>query len=1034
MIYQKEFRRLLSRSTALGLLSCAAVGTALVVPCAPAAAQDYTSGAVTGSVVNSDNKPVAGAVVTLRSTAQNQTRTLTSGSNGSFSAVGLPPGQYDVIVKADGYRDTTGTITIAAAQESRLTFTVVSTSASSDIVVTGQRVRQDFTKTTTGLNVNVPDLLARTPIGRSVTAVALLAPGAVLGASGFGNVPSLGGSSVAENAYYINGLNITNPDTYVGSTRVPFDFYNTIDVQTGGYPAEFGRATGGVINATTKSGSNTPFMAIHGNFQPAIQSPYSNTGLPSKPDNVGRFGKDYDDSLTIEAGGALIKDHVFFYGLVQPRSQITERAYNTAGYYERDKSTTPFYGGKADAFITPTQHLEFTFFDTTNNTSISRYAFTSNTNFTGGTIGALSGTSIQRTGGFNWVGRYTGNITDFFTISGAYGINKDSNDSGPADATSYYVEDRRTATVNGVSSVISSQKFQTSAIDDTQRKFYRIDGDLRFSLIGRHHVRFGMDNEDLSMTKIDKINGTVPLSYSYRDRGVVVTYERLGGQVSARDRAFYLQDSWDAATGLTINLGVRDDEFNQVNLSGQKYLDFKGNIAARAGFSYVPNGDSNFSFKGSYGRYFIPPAMNLGFRGRDLYFQEYFNYPTGITAATFPTDPKTGLPLINLGGARTDVSGFGTACPTDISAAPGSPVNGTNTCAVYGSGLQDPAYAKIAPNAKATYEDEAVLGVRFRASHLLSFGLTGTYRALARVSEDTDFGPQISAALGCGTAAQTGTATQCNRYLLGNTYYIWNPGSSSITLVDWTDPTKRVTLTGLTFPKPKRTYEAVVFDFSRADDGVWNLAGSVTISRSKGNYEGTVASDVGKGVQADAGSGIAYDYPGLAQYTYGLLPNDRAVVAKLFGGYHVTNNFLVGTNLLVQSPMHGSCEGYNPSDPYATGYGSLSFYCGTGPLNADGNYTTSAPSPRGTGWKTDWLAQVDLSVRYTLPQSLGLGKGLTLRADVFNVFDSQAVTNRNPEHENDSDGSTYFTPNPAYRTPNAYQVPRYFRFGFDWAF
>ena len=113
------------------------------------------------------------------------------------------------------------------------------------------------------------------PIGHDITSITLLAPTTSLGVSGFRSangedVPSIGGGSVAENAYYINGLNITNPDTYVGSARVPFYFYKTVDVQTGGYPAEFGRATGGVINATTKSGTNDPFIALHVDWEPTV--------------------------------------------------------------------------------------------------------------------------------------------------------------------------------------------------------------------------------------------------------------------------------------------------------------------------------------------------------------------------------------------------------------------------------------------------------------------------------------------------------------------------------------------------------------------------------------------------------------------------------------------------------------------------------------------------------------------------------------------------------------------------------------------
>src|SRR3546814_12184448 len=54
------------------------------------------------------------------------------------------------------------------------------------------------------------------PLGRSLTDAALLAPTATAGDTTFGNLASLGGASVAENAYYINGLNITNFDNYLG--------------------------------------------------------------------------------------------------------------------------------------------------------------------------------------------------------------------------------------------------------------------------------------------------------------------------------------------------------------------------------------------------------------------------------------------------------------------------------------------------------------------------------------------------------------------------------------------------------------------------------------------------------------------------------------------------------------------------------------------------------------------------------------------------------------------------------------------------
>ncbi len=247
---------------------------------------------------------------------------------------------------------------------------------------------------------------------------------------------------------------------------------------------------------------------------------------------------------------------------------------------------------------------------------------------------------------------------------------------------------------------------------------------------------------------------------------------------------------------------------------------------------------------------------------------------------------------------------------------------------MYGADVQNPALAKLVPGTGATYEDEFVLGADYQVSPLIRVGLHGVYRSLKRGSEDTDFAPQL-ADYWCG---KDPTGDKCAFYSANSAYYIWNPGPSTITLNDWVDAidgkVTPVTLTGLNFPKPKRTYKALIFDFDRADDGVWMARGSITWSKSKGNTEGTVKSDAGNSAQDDAGSTTDFDYPGLEDYTYGLLPNDHRWQFKLFGSYHVNEMFSVGTNIFVQSPMHGSCEGYHPTDLNASYYGSNSFFCG----------------------------------------------------------------------------------------------------------
>jgi len=578
----------------------------------------------------------------------------------------------------------------------------------------------------------------------------------------------------------------------------------------------------------------------------------------------------------------------------------------------------------------------------------------------------------------------------------------------------------------------------------------------------------------LSEHKTTDCNGVLPICYSYRDTGFRVRYEHLGGDVTANDTAYYIEDSWRTPIdGLTLNLGLRDDEFRQNNLVGEQTINFKSNWGPRAAFTYTPPSLEKWKFTGSYGRYFIPPAMNLSFRGKDLYFDEQFDYPAGTSAngeiagthafGSVPgeIDPITGLPLIPMGPPNQN-SGATTCPPQAVTPGP--------FCAVFGAGVINPALAKVVPGTKATYEDEFTLGMRYQVNRLLSVGINGMYRKLGRVSEDTDFGPQLAAHY-CPTASYgldssgnptiplNNDAVHCSFYTSNSTYMIWNVDNrTSITVNDWLDATKGivtpVTLTtGMRFPKPKRTYSAVTLDFQKADDGVWMANGSVTWARLRGSTEGTVKSDAGNGAQADAGSTEDFDYLGLSDYGYGRLPNDHTWQFKLNGAYHFGKMFTLGANVFVQSPLPGSCLGYHPrpgrngypaSDvsDFSYAYGPVSHFCSSGTVNAQGYQTTTTPSPRGTGWQSDWLKQVDISGRVNIPFGGLDTRKLVLRADVFNVFNSHAVTQKYAQHENARGTSTALCgplpsprecwhPDPLYGSALFYQTPRYVRLGLD---
>lgn len=1000
------------------LLAAAALPAAAVV-LAPTAvsAQDYTSGTLSGTVTDESGAPVSNATVTVVSNETGLTRNLTTGSSGQFRAPLVPIGSYTVTIQAPGYGSAVQTAAVRLGSESSYSFVLESGGATNvdDIVVTGARQTLAFNENTTGLVVDVEELVKTVPVGRSITAVTLLAPSTVQGDSAFGDVPAIGGASVAENAFYVNGLNITNFDNYIGASLVPFDFYRSVEVKTGGYPAEFGRATGGIINAVTKSGSNDFTFAIRGNT-------VLDTLRENAPDTyVARNESDESEStsLILEAGGPIIRDRLFFFALAQFQDNTSFNAGQT-GSYTYQESDDPFYGLKIDGYITDDHRLEFTWFDTTREFRQFTGAYD---NATDTVLSRPDVPTRISQGGESFVARYTGQFTDWLSLSAAYGLNKDSNNTIPASFDIEFAQDSRTTPSVRVS---PGQTATTTVFPrNTEREFYRADADMFFSMFGDHHVRMGYELEKTTLEKNQQRTGDLVGAWIYR-RAVASTPQaqggnlapgedyvelnifRAGGQFEGENEAFYIQDSWDVNDQLSFNLGVRLDKFALFNAAGEEYVSFDNEIGPRLGFTYDPTGNGTDRVFGSYGIYYLPVASNTAFRqaGSELFYSEYYRVSNvgGQPYAADGSPAALGAQIVGWNGA--------TACPGGQGA--GLSAAGTVGCRVTGRGEVPDTAALSAQNLKSTQEEEFILGYERRFNDLWSASATVIYRDLLRNAEDV----AIDAAV-LQLCADEGIAG-CGAIWTGfHQYVIVNPGSASTIVLS--DPlpgeatvrTVNFSAADLNYPKATRTYTALELEFKRAFDGVWALQGSWTISESTGNTEGYVKSDNG---QTDAGITQDFDQPGLTDGTDGLLPNHRGHVFKLFGSYQLTDNLLIGGNVNISSPRAYGCIGVHPTDVFAQAYGAASYYCG-------GELT-----PRGTQAESDWIKQIDMSVRYNVPINVGAGE-LVLRADIFNIFNFRGVEDINEFGEQNSGA-----PDPNYRMPTGYQTPRFVRLGFDLTF
>jgi len=1047
--------RLLASTMIGGVALMAAVAIpAVAIVAAPtsASAQDYTSGTLTGSVKDTAGVPVSGATVVVVSSAQGVSRTATTDASGNFRVALIPTGQYNVTVSGSSFPSISSDVRVNPGSESGFSFTVAAADGLStvdDIVVTGVRAELDFAQTTKGVTIDVEDLLDQVPIARNITAVTLLAPTVVPGTGGFNGLPSIGGSTVAENAFYVNGLNITNFDTYVGSATVPFDFYKTVEVKTGGYPAEFGRAAGGVINAVTKSGTNDFMFAVHANWQP-------NSLRETPPDTNTSGGISYNtrqeveqSDYTVEIGGPIIRDRLFAYGLYQWRDTQTKGAANAT--YTEQESDDPFWGVKLDGYITDEHRLEFTYFNTEGVQTNSPFAYNGATD----TVGAASPQSFNDTGGESYIGKYTGTITNWLTLSAAYGVSETRASTRPEDTLSSRITESRFATVDAAGNplpaasrrpafISSTQKTAGSNIQSAEREFYRFDADLYFDFWGQHHVRAGYDNESNTLNHVSDLNGGriynlrrgtglgVGYGVAAGQDFVQVQYQRLGGQdIDSENQSYYIQDAWDVTDDLSFQIGLRYDSFLVEGLSEEKSFDLKDNWGPRVGFTWDPVGQGVDKFYGSYGRYFIPPASNLAYRGADFGFSEFFLIAPGQAEGVVPVlgqqlSTTTVNPLFN--PTRFVAQTSAAACP-----AGGFGAEGVIGCSVtLGRGIPERAFSKTSQQLEATNEDEFILGYTRRLDDLWTVGAAVTYRKLNKVSEDITldgYVVQYCADNGFNVAACAARWDGSWQYVVinpGEDIDIYTrgalPGDANPTCFGAIPGTPALTNCGtlihltaeeLGYPKPKREYLGLEMTFDRAFDGTWGLRGSYVLSKSTGNYEGTVLSDNG---QTDAGSTILFDYPGLADYQDGPLPNHRLHQFKLYGNYQVFQNFSVGGNFSLVSPQKYGCLGIHPTDDSAASYGSSSRYCG------------GVPAYRGSRIESDWITRFDLSLRFT-PTINFLPGNAVFRADIFNVFNIDGAQELDETY--DDDGETML---PTYGSVVTYQAPRQIRFGLDWQF
>src|SRR5260370_15098376 len=295
-----------------------------------------TGGTISGRVTDTAQAPVPGSQVSITNKAKGETRTVTTNDQGFYSVPNIPPGQYDVMVSASGFATAVQkNLLIEVGQEGVANIQLKVGDLSEKVEIKADTTIVNTTSSTLS-NVVSERVVRDLPLnGRDWTQLAALEPGvhtidaqnqitvnsSARSSRGWGTEMSFGGNRPQQNNYRVDGVSINDysgggPGGVLGSV-LGVDAIGEFSVVTGNASADYGKTSGGVINAITRSGTNQ----IHGtafsfrrnsaldarNFFdrcPSIDPNCKDGGRP--PFKRNQFGA--------SAGGAIRQDRTFFFG------------------------------------------------------------------------------------------------------------------------------------------------------------------------------------------------------------------------------------------------------------------------------------------------------------------------------------------------------------------------------------------------------------------------------------------------------------------------------------------------------------------------------------------------------------------------------------------------------------------------------------------------------------------------------------------------------------------------------------------------
>ena len=576
-----------------------------------------TTGALTGTVSQA-GASLPGVTVTIASPVLQGTRTTVTNGEGDYNFSAIPPGPYKVTFSLSGLTDVVKNAQVNLVETTRLDADMKMSAVAEAITVTAN---QATVMETPQVQTNYKqETVNRLPMGRSPIAQTALSPGVTNGVNG----NTISGAMSYDNLYLVNGAVVN--ENLRGQPHALYieDAIQETTVLTGGISAEFGRFTGGVVSAITKSGGNE----FSGSVRDTLDNPkWTEKSVSTQADPINHTNNTYEETL----GGRIIRDRLWFF--VAGRQAKTSAARTLSAF--STALPNPAIAAYTINTSAPRQEYKLTANLTQKHSIVGSYLTNNvkadkNCQVGCSDLRSLNTAGVQNPNNFKTL-HYNGVITNNFLVEGDWAkkyfafVNfGGSTPAHQANPTAAYLAEGSPVYDPLVTGLTANAPYFCGSCGAELRnnKEWEVKGRyfLGTKSMGTHNMVLGYDNwaeqrlsnnfqsptdfrfDARSALPQQMPDGTVQIKLGASDRFTwfPVAFSSLGSNL--KTTSMFFNDKWDFNQHFTFNLGVRSDKNNAVDSAGHA-VSKDSAISPRLGIIFDVFGNGRLRLDANYGTY-----------------------------------------------------------------------------------------------------------------------------------------------------------------------------------------------------------------------------------------------------------------------------------------------------------------------------------------------------------------------------------------------------------------------------------------------